>query len=677
MSRATRPRDRTLFAFTSRASLNMSQATTRPLAELDIDDPDLTDEELDALLTKLAEEEAAERLGADDEDDEDDDSSKSASMGTLIAAVVGTVLLAASTFIVRKLRRKKAPPPANVPSDEPTILQAPGTSNNVVRRKKPVKKKVVKKKTADKKACAHCGATEAKTASGKLLRCGRCKAVSFCSADCQKAHWPTHKSECKPAEAPAPAAPAAAPAAATAPALNAAAPAFVPPGSSTPAAPAAPAADGNPANAPGADEPPSAAADPDADDAARRAALQERINNDRENMRKLQQLRIYLQAASQMFWRGEYRRAVEVLQQVAEKCHGIPSGEMMECEALRLCGHCLIRLKQFDAADRCLDMCMDVAKTVEMPALIANVHIAQGQLASQREPPDYPEALKHHEAARVIARECEDISAEAAACLNCANTMGKMGDKERGMELQYEALGLRRKQVADAQLEIAEAKKILDENPPASTDVPEGATTQEQAAAAAADPTQVKRRRAMMDLANSKRSLQEARRAEAAALANVATAVAGADGDKASRATDAAALYEQSIEILRSEDSFTDKQLELAVVLNLANVYDNHVPNGHGTGVEYRRELDEMVRKNVQGKEGLPDVCGVCEERTNPLDMVRTSERGVDEDADDMTALTVLDCMHCHHSKCWTARKETGKGCPDCHRDEPDGNAFV
>jgi len=258
------------------------------------------------------------------------------------------------------------------------------------------------------------------------------------------------------------------------------------------------------------------------------------------------------------------------------------------------------------------------------------------------------------------------------------------------MELQYEALGLRRKQVADAQLEIAEAKKVLDENPPAPTEPAtsggtaeseqaSGATTESERAAptAATDPTQVKRRRAMMDLANSKRSLQEARRAEAAALANVATAVAGADGDKAQRATDAAALYEQSIEILRSEDSFTDKQLELAVVLNLANVYDNHVPNGHGTGVEYRRELDEMVRKNVQGKEGLPDVCGVCEERTNPLDMVRTGERGADEDADDMTALTVLDCMHCHHSKCWTARKETGKGCPDCHRDEPDGNAFV
>ena len=255
--------------------------------------------------------------------------------------------------------------------------------------------------------------------------------------------------------------------------------------------------------------------------------------------------------------------------------------------------------------------------------------------------------------------------------------MGKMGDKERGMELQYEALGLRRKQVADAQLEIAEAKKILDENPPASTDVPEGATTQEQAAAAAADPTQVKRERAMMDLANSRGRSRRPGARRAAALANVATAVAGADGDKASRATDAAALYEQSIEIFAIEDSFTDKQLELAVVLNLANVYDNHVPNGHGTGVEYTEGARRMVRKNVQGKEGLPDVCGVCEERTNPLDVVRTSERGVDEDADDMTALTVLDCMHCHHSKCAGRAQGNRQGVPDCHRDEPDGNAFV
>ena len=70
----------------------MSKAATRPLDELDIDDPDLTDEELDALLAQMAEEEAAEHLGADGEDDEDG-SSKAAGMGTLIAAVVGTLSL--------------------------------------------------------------------------------------------------------------------------------------------------------------------------------------------------------------------------------------------------------------------------------------------------------------------------------------------------------------------------------------------------------------------------------------------------------------------------------------------------------------------------------------------------------------------------------------------------------
>lgn len=31
-------------------------------------------------------------------------------------------------------------------------------------------------------------------------RCGRCKKVNYCSAECQKAHWKSHKPECKPVE---------------------------------------------------------------------------------------------------------------------------------------------------------------------------------------------------------------------------------------------------------------------------------------------------------------------------------------------------------------------------------------------------------------------------------------------------------------------------------------------
>lgn len=42
------------------------------------------------------------------------------------------------------------------------------------------------------KRCANCGATE-----GKLLKCKGCRAVYFCSADCQKANWQSHKAACK------------------------------------------------------------------------------------------------------------------------------------------------------------------------------------------------------------------------------------------------------------------------------------------------------------------------------------------------------------------------------------------------------------------------------------------------------------------------------------------------
>lgn len=43
-------------------------------------------------------------------------------------------------------------------------------------------------------ACARCKKSEQPEA---LKRCGRCLQVCYCSADCQKADWPTHKKACK------------------------------------------------------------------------------------------------------------------------------------------------------------------------------------------------------------------------------------------------------------------------------------------------------------------------------------------------------------------------------------------------------------------------------------------------------------------------------------------------
>ncbi|KAK4555320.1 hypothetical protein LTR86_007617 [Recurvomyces mirabilis] len=44
---------------------------------------------------------------------------------------------------------------------------------------------------ADEVTCAHC------TKIRDLKKCGRCKTVSYCSKDCQKAGWTTHKSTCR------------------------------------------------------------------------------------------------------------------------------------------------------------------------------------------------------------------------------------------------------------------------------------------------------------------------------------------------------------------------------------------------------------------------------------------------------------------------------------------------
>ena len=41
----------------------------------------------------------------------------------------------------------------------------------------------------EKNACAVCG-------KPATAQCSRCKAIHYCSRDCQKQHWPEHKKSC-------------------------------------------------------------------------------------------------------------------------------------------------------------------------------------------------------------------------------------------------------------------------------------------------------------------------------------------------------------------------------------------------------------------------------------------------------------------------------------------------
>eukprot|EP01094_Clydonella_sp_ATCC50884_P011220 TRINITY_DN21015_c0_g1_i1.p1 TRINITY_DN21015_c0_g1~~TRINITY_DN21015_c0_g1_i1.p1 ORF type:complete len:416 (+),score=97.65 TRINITY_DN21015_c0_g1_i1:52-1248(+) len=47
------------------------------------------------------------------------------------------------------------------------------------------------------KVCAVCAVGKDEAKGGKLLACSRCKSVRYCSAACQRKHWPEHKKLCE------------------------------------------------------------------------------------------------------------------------------------------------------------------------------------------------------------------------------------------------------------------------------------------------------------------------------------------------------------------------------------------------------------------------------------------------------------------------------------------------
>merc|ERR1712087_242685 len=51
------------------------------------------------------------------------------------------------------------------------------------------------KHTGKLRLCDSCGKLETK--KGEMLACSKCHKVTYCSKECQIAHWKAHKSDCK------------------------------------------------------------------------------------------------------------------------------------------------------------------------------------------------------------------------------------------------------------------------------------------------------------------------------------------------------------------------------------------------------------------------------------------------------------------------------------------------
>jgi len=69
-------------------------------------------------------------------------------------------------------------------------------------------KQVAEKEPMPVKRCGFCNSTAQEKGRTELFKCGRCKALLYCSAACQRQHWQTHKRTCQQMQTPPPTLPA-------------------------------------------------------------------------------------------------------------------------------------------------------------------------------------------------------------------------------------------------------------------------------------------------------------------------------------------------------------------------------------------------------------------------------------------------------------------------------------
>ena len=535
----------------------------RDAAEVD-DLEDLSDEELDALLAEeLAEREEEEeevpvprsgttkkapkaskkksaKAAADARTRRSNQDSRADGppTGTALVMLAVSAVSAVIVFATRAARRKQSPAPKRADTPAPT-LAVDGAHASEERRKSdvaPTRRLAAAKKKpvpAAARRCANCGTAAPKkkdsaaadapsgvAAATKLLRCGGCRATYYCSSECQRQHRPVHKKDCVP--------PAGTQAAATRSATAGEAPRAPPPAvaAASPPEPAAPA------------------------DAAAAAAAA-------EGARRFQSLRARLGAATVAFSRGATGQAVSALQDIAMEAHELfdrhALGRDIECEALRVAGHGMIRMRAWEPAEKCLDACLGVARLgLEddpplPPGAAIGAFVALGTLASAREPPEFDLSQQWFAHALQVAREAGDVAAEASVCQSLAGVAGKMGDGAAAAQAAEMALGLRRAKLEEAGRTLVAAEEALaaftvtvtqSQAPPSvGTEDAADPTPQPGSEAIGVAPatggrpatappiTSPDHARAFGAAAAAKRALAEARRAEVAALANVGAAL--------------------------------------------------------------------------------------------------------------------------------------------------------
>ncbi|KAF8068437.1 hypothetical protein HT031_002126 [Scenedesmus sp. PABB004] len=466
--------------------------------------------------------------------------------------------------------------------------------------------------------CALCGKAPSASDSA-LLRCGRCKAVRYCSRDCQRAAWPAHKAEC-----------------AALAGSSGGGGGGGGSGATSPTAAAAPHARGRGGGGGGRAGGEQAGEQQQGDAAAMLEALQGYLQQGPAGQQRAG--RAPLQAAFEqavlVFVQGQHAAALTQLEAVRRAAER--AGELgLAGDACKWSGHAHAKLGDTPKATAAFASGCQLAERSGNKKLQVDCLSGMGSL--YRDAGQLTAAEGFMRQALRVAGGLPDGGAARAGCLTQLGAVVMPRGPAEAVALLEEAVSLRE----DAVRRARPARVGCGRPPPAAAAAPHRSAPRAAAAAAGAQVV------SLHEAGRRGSALATAIMEHAGSLVSLAAALYAAQ-----RYADACDAYAKSLEIF---DLVGDQDKVAKCLVNLANLHELQLehPDARRQAAEQRKRLFGLKAAAALGRDA-PAACPVCREPVAPGEATPPGGR----------ALLLLGCLHLLHRDCWDAAEATS--CPAC-----------
>ncbi|KAG2449998.1 hypothetical protein HYH02_000102 [Chlamydomonas schloesseri] len=454
---------------------------------------------------------------------------------------------------------------------------------------------------ASLKSCGCCA--QPLKAGGLPQRCGQCKAVYYCSAACQKKHWPDHKAAC--------AKPAAAGAAAAGASDSASKPAAEDAGAAASESTTGSTAERSAATA----------------DAAAGASTS---NNQASEATTSAGASSSSSSGAAPPGGGLQNALVEVLRQAAEKGAGTLDGKFEESVMHFLGGKLTTALAAFSSLQAAARKEGRSDLVLELHKWLGHTHTKLG---------NFTEAADAFNAGIEAAKTAKNTAARVDNSIGLGNLWKMAGQLTKAAEVLKEALVVaQEEESAGMQSEVLVALG----NVVMSVDPEEGLACLQIAVKLRED--EVAKAAETGDRAAMATGMMQA----AAAMVNMAAALFATRRFEQSKQA-----YEQAMEIF---ELMEDHDKVIQVLINLANLAELQLDNP-AEALEIRKKLNAALKE--AGHSGVSGgaasaPCGVCK---RPIEVLKARAKGGAEGE----AMVVLGCLHVQHDACFKLHCDQAK----------------